>query len=203
MDSSQLSETELDALRECGNVGIGNAATSLSKMINKQVDINIPETKFMPLSKLSYDLGGPENLALGIYSHIAGELGGEALFLFEEKNALKLSKYMSCDIAKVDDIDESCVKRIADVFIVPYLKSMQDMLDLKIEPTAAQHAYDMVQPIIDFLLIKIAKHSDEIFFVKEKIFIEKDEIEGVFLIIFEDEALRKILDTLKKKYGVL
>jgi chemotaxis protein CheC len=75
-NSMKLNEKEFDALRECGNVGIGNAATALSKLINKKVEINIPETKFVPITKFANEFGGPEKIVSGIYLEISEDLRG-------------------------------------------------------------------------------------------------------------------------------
>ena len=40
-DIMQLSPTQMDALREIGNVGAGNSATALSQIINHRIDMNI------------------------------------------------------------------------------------------------------------------------------------------------------------------
>ena len=38
----QLNDMQLDVLRELGNIGAGNAATSLSSMLNRPVSITVP-----------------------------------------------------------------------------------------------------------------------------------------------------------------
>ena len=40
---TELSEMEFDALREIGNIGAGNAATALSKLLNRKIDMAVPE----------------------------------------------------------------------------------------------------------------------------------------------------------------
>ena len=46
----ELNEMHIDVLKEIGNIGAGNAATSLSKMLSKRIDMNVPE-----VSLLDYD----------------------------------------------------------------------------------------------------------------------------------------------------
>ena len=42
---SSLSELQISALREIVNIGVGNAVTSLSKMIETEVKIEVPDFK--------------------------------------------------------------------------------------------------------------------------------------------------------------
>lgn len=202
-----MSELEFDALRECGNVGIGNAATALAKLVNKKVDINIPETKFIPLNKLANEVGGPENIVSAIYLEITGDLAGEAIFVFPENGAKELvDLMMGQEIGTtklIGELEESAVKEMSNIFIGSYLNSMGDMLDLKLFPEPPHTATDMAQAIIDFMLIKLAQHSDDILIVREEIKIEGHNIDGIFIIIFDNKSLEKIIETLKEKYGVL
>ena len=40
-----LNELHMDVLREIGNIGAGNAATSLSVMLGQTIDITLPKVK--------------------------------------------------------------------------------------------------------------------------------------------------------------
>ena len=42
----------LDVLKEIGNIGSGNAATSLSKMINKSVNMEVPNIEVIETEKV-------------------------------------------------------------------------------------------------------------------------------------------------------
>lgn len=50
---SDLSSLEIDALREIGSIGTGNAATALSQMIGKPVRITLPEVRIMEYNEAS------------------------------------------------------------------------------------------------------------------------------------------------------
>ena len=43
----ELSDIEIDTLREIGSIGTGNAATSLSQMLGCEVRITLPEVRIM------------------------------------------------------------------------------------------------------------------------------------------------------------
>ena len=38
-----LSDMQIDVLREVGNIGSGNATTALSSMVGKMIDIEVPK----------------------------------------------------------------------------------------------------------------------------------------------------------------
>ena len=45
-DFNDLNDLHLDVLREIGNIGTGNAATSLASMLQKPVNISVPASMF-------------------------------------------------------------------------------------------------------------------------------------------------------------
>ena len=82
-----FSPIQLDALKEIGNVGAGNAATALGQLMNKTVSINIPEVKFLRLDQLDDTefFKEPQEISIAICSRILGTLRGGALVLFSKK----------------------------------------------------------------------------------------------------------------------
>ena len=46
----ELNEIHLDVLREIGNIGAGNAATSLSQMLNAEVNMSVPKVRILDIS---------------------------------------------------------------------------------------------------------------------------------------------------------
>jgi len=57
-DLENLSEVELDVLKELGNIGTGHAATSLSKLLNKDVFLSVPKVKIGEIKNLSSEFIG-------------------------------------------------------------------------------------------------------------------------------------------------
>ena len=53
IDLENLSEMELDVLKELGNIGAGHAATALSKLLGKEVNIAVPEVRLGEIKNLS------------------------------------------------------------------------------------------------------------------------------------------------------
>lgn len=46
-DYTQLNAMQLDMLREIGNIGTGNAATSLAQMLMRPVNIRVPSINIL------------------------------------------------------------------------------------------------------------------------------------------------------------
>ena len=57
-DLDKLGEEEMDVLKELGNIGTGHAATSLSKLLNKDVYLSVPKVKVGEIKNLRRELFG-------------------------------------------------------------------------------------------------------------------------------------------------
>ena len=42
MDLTKLTQMQKDVLREIGNIGAGNAATSMSQLVNRKIEMDVP-----------------------------------------------------------------------------------------------------------------------------------------------------------------
>ena len=63
---NQLDAMHLDVLREIGNIGSGNAATSLSAMLNTSVHIEVPNISLINYDHVSQYLGGKDHEVIGL-----------------------------------------------------------------------------------------------------------------------------------------
>lgn len=53
----KLDSMHLDILKELGNIGAGNAATSLSQLLNQRVDMSVPDVKVIKTKRCSVYIG--------------------------------------------------------------------------------------------------------------------------------------------------
>src|SRR5690625_2508843 len=97
MDEKKLSNIEKDVLREIGNIGAGNAATSLSSLINKQVRMEVPSVKLVTINEMMEVIGGPERLIAAILFRIEGEVTGTVYFVLPLEEAEDLIQQITLD----------------------------------------------------------------------------------------------------------
>ena len=71
-----LNEIQLDAIKEIGNIGAGNACTALSVLLGTMVDMDVPNVHVLDFESTSEYLGGEENPILGIQIDVTDDLEG-------------------------------------------------------------------------------------------------------------------------------
>ena len=50
-ENYELNEMQFDALKEIGNIGSGHAASALSSMLDRPIDMNVPQINIFSFKK--------------------------------------------------------------------------------------------------------------------------------------------------------
>lgn len=87
----KLKKDELDALGEIANISMGNAATTLSLMVNHRVDITTPKVEIVNRSSVLDDY---ENKCVFVQIHYIKGLDGNNVFILKEPEILCLTDLM-------------------------------------------------------------------------------------------------------------
>ena len=126
-----VNEMYIDVLREIGNIGAGNATTSLASMINEQIDMNVPKVELMEASKLSSAICPEDEIIVGIFLEVTHDITGSMMFLMRMDSAHYLvNKLMGRDPendAPFDEMDLSAMKEIGNIITASYLSALSSM----------------------------------------------------------------------------
>ncbi|MFO7318099.1 MAG: chemotaxis protein CheC, partial [Bacilli bacterium] len=82
-----MNSLHLDILKEIGNIGAAHAATSLSNMLNKKIDMRVPKAEMVTFNEMMELMDGPEKVVVGIYLRIEGDLEGSMFFILPIEQA--------------------------------------------------------------------------------------------------------------------
>lgn len=189
----------IDVLSEVGNIGAGNAATALAKMINKKVDMNVPKVNVLDLSEVPELLGGAENEVCGIFFKIEGDIDGSIMFLLSVESALTLvDLLMPREEKNFDDFTISALQEIGNILSGSYISSLSGLTNLKIIISIPSLAIDMAGAILSVPAIQFGMMGDKILIIENQ-FIECEEnksVQGYFLLIPEMDSYETLLSSL-------
>jgi chemotaxis protein CheC len=187
MERRGLTPLQLDALREVGNIGSGNAAVALSTMVDKKVLLSVPRASLVPLVKVSDLVGGAETPVVGIYLHISGDASGSMLLLLEEGSAEQLAHLMCspAHIGELTTVEQSALQETGSILAGSYLNALSQMTSILLKPSVPGFAMDMAGAIIDFILVEISQSEDYVLVIETEFDIMDRKIRG-HLVLFPD-----------------
>ena len=123
-----VNEMYIDVLREIGNIGAGNATTSLASMINAKIDMSVPKVELMEASELGSAICPEDEIIVGIFLEVTHDITGSMMFLMKMDSAHYLvNKLMGKDPTNMDPFDEmdlSAMKEIGNIISASYLTAL-------------------------------------------------------------------------------
>ncbi|OQY10769.1 MAG: CheY-P-specific phosphatase CheC [Fusobacteriia bacterium 4572_132] len=195
----ELNNRELDALKEVGNIGAGNAATALSQVLNKRIDMAVPRAKVLELSKVPEILGGAENLVVGVYLKIYGDIQGSIMFLLPTKSAEELIETLmgeSEEEGLAGEISQSAIMEVGNILSSSYLNALSEFANLTVVPSTPALAYDMAGALFSTVLIELSEVSDYALLIETEFTSDGKEIDGSFFMLPDVDSLHILLKSI-------
>jgi len=196
MDYQDLNPLQLDALSEVGNIGAGNAATALSQLINKKVDMTVPAINIVPFDDIFSSIGGDE-IVVGVIVRVLGDTPGNILFVFEKDTALNLVEILTGQQEEyLSDMGNSVICEIGNIISSSYMNAISKFTGLNLLPSVPAVTYDMLGAILSTTFIESGQFDDYVLDM-ETLFIQNNaEISGHFYYVPMPGSLEKILSAL-------
>lgn len=162
----ELSSLELDALKEIGSIGTGNAATALSSMIGKRVRIEVPEVRIMGYNEAIEWIGGPEEITAGVLVKIGGQISGIMLSVqqLDFVNLVLGSMLDKCveDYDELHEMECSALIEVGNIMISTFINALSGLAGINIELTVPAFTVDMQGAIMAVPMAEYGGQSDYI-----------------------------------------
>lgn len=196
----EMNSLQIDALREIGSIGTGNAATALSSMLGIEVRIPLPEVQILEFNAAVEKLGGFETIAAGIISDLRGEINGLmlALFQLDAINLLlgrTLGKQIK-DYSELTEIENSAVIEIGNILISSFINALSGLSGVRITPSVPQLSIDMQGAIITVPMAAYGNQSDYIMLIGGSFLVEEKEVPCRLLLAPDVRSLNYLLNKL-------
>ncbi len=198
MKKRKLSENKLDVLKELANIGVGNAITSLSKMLNEEkVEMDVPVATLALLQDIPDLLGGAELPVAGIYIESHGDISLTIIFVLSLESASNLvSTLLPGSRGEFDEMGLSALIEVGNILTSSYLNALSFMTNLQLLPSPPEIAVDMSGAIISTVMAEAYIVDDEVVLLRTFLNSRESHIAGHILIIPDRGALDKIFTLL-------
>lgn len=204
----QLNAVHFDVLREIGNIGQGNAASSLSQMLSQTIDISVPTVKLLDFNESVEYLGGPENVVLGMLVGLKGDINGMMLYVLQKNFANSMlnsvfGKQIN-DLTELDEMDISFIQEIGNILAGSYVNAISSLTGLTIDISVPTISVDMAGAILAVPAVEFAQIGNSVLFIDDSFIfgdsagIDSSEIKSNMILVPELSSL----ETLFSKLGI-
>jgi chemotaxis protein CheC len=201
---TELDEMAKGAFQEAGNIGMGHLATSLSKMVNRDVKIDIPVVEMLSLEDIiaKSNEEGKNKSVVGIHLHITGDVTGGTLILLPKFSAFSFSDLlMKQSIGSTNKIEEKQMKKLREMGVnlcSAYMRVVNEFLGINLNIGDPSMEVNM-DGVGDFIKQEIGHVADEFIVVKGECLIPSTNSKNEFNMMFEPGATDIIMAAIMKK----
>lgn len=202
----KITSVHLDVLKEIGNIGAAHAATALSDLLNKKVDMRVPKVEMVSFNDMMELAGGSENLVVGIFLRIEGDAEGSMFFILPIQQANRFIRRLINDSTfdfhnpTVSELGLSAMQEMGNILSGSYLSALSDFTGLKIYPTVPGLSVDMFGAIISIGLIELSHISDHVIVINTSIFddeqADEETVQGHFFLLPDPDSFESIFKAL-------
>lgn len=195
---AEITNQYADLLRELGNIGAGNATTALSQMLGIKLDMSVPEVKLLEFKDVGDAMGGADQIMVGIYLAVEGDIDGSMMFLLSDKSARHLVNTLmqtQSEELSFSDIELSALKEVGNIITGSYLNSLSMLTNLAMVPSVPYIAVDMCGAILSVPAIEFGTDADQILLIDTQFF-DEVKLDGYFIMLPDMDSYAKILSSL-------
>ncbi len=196
---NELDNFKIDVLREVGNIGAGHAASALAVMLQKRVDMDVPEIKILDFSQIN-EIMGAETLAAGILLNVSGDMDATMILLLEIKSAEKLINMVMGRPAdqecEMKSMELSAMKEIGNILAGSYVQALTVLTGMNLKLSIPDIAVDMAGAILSVPAIELGKVADQVLYIETQFSEGSSMVRGNFFLIPEVDSYDKLLKSL-------
>lgn len=205
-NAAQITDEQMDFLKEMLNIGSGNAVTALSQMLHCDVDIKLPHIHIVTAREAASIIGDPSMPFACVKMGMVGDIRGEIFFIvseLEKEKFVRLVEKTTYGVEQKGHADLSVLEEVGNILAGVYLTAIHDFCRLNIFHTVPALKTDMLQSVLDELLIDMEKQEDRFLVVRHELAVtQKDAAANItaflFLILIPSAAsIGVLLDSIK------
>ena len=202
----KITSLHLDILKEIGNIGAAHAATALSSLLNRKIDMHVPKVEMVSFNDMMELAGGAETVVVGIFLRIEGDSEGSMFFILPIEQANRFIQSLinddqfSFNDGQPSELGVSAMQELGNILSGSYLSALSDFTGMKLYPTVPGLSVDMFGAIISTGLIEISEVSDQVIVINTSIFEDgfdnRNEVHGHFFLLPDPDSFTSIFKAL-------
>ena len=208
-DMITFNEKQLDAIREVGNIGTGNAATALSGLLSRMIHMDVPKTELVSIYEIGEHYGDPMQIVGAVFVRSIGGFQCSLIFIQPEEDAklmveLLLKQQFGTFIPAGEvpqEMTDSALTEVGNIVLSSFLNSINMLLGTQYQISVPGVAHDMLASILDVVASIYGQMGETALLVNTELKVEGLEeghkISGHIILIPDPDSLALLLRKLK------
>lgn len=192
-EQSEFTEMQQSALAEIANIGSGHAATALSALIGRPVDVGYSMATLTVLARAIDELGEPMNRSALVDTPIAGDQGS-MLLVFPEDAAQQLCEMLGVSMA--EEMGLTALQEIGNILSASYLNALVEMTGIPLEVEPPRVEVDLLGRAVSQSRAGGGNPTDPTVMMRSYLSVEGSTTRFSFLFVPRIKSVQLLLDRL-------
>jgi len=200
----ELSDIQVSALQEMGNIGAGHAAIALSQLIERKIMMAVTKVKLLGLEEF-INLVGKDNLVAGIHLKVLVEIQAGIILVFLKDGALSLADVLmkqKIGTTKIlGEIEQSALRETGSILSAAYLNALSELVNITLIPSVPKIVIDKAEAVLTSIFGQLLKEENILLAIETEFIESSTRIKGYFLFIPGDKGMQALFKGLGVKTG--
>jgi chemotaxis protein CheC len=190
----RLSELEHDALVELFNIGVGQAASAMSEIVNESIAMSVPSISFLSRAAAAQLLSSRSTGSgriCGISQRYTGAFATDAILMFPEEKSLEIVRLMVGDAMPLQELsamEQEAMSEIGNILLNSCVGSLANMFGHELNGSLPDYHVGYSQDILalagDGAAVVLMLHIEFV--------VERQQIAGDVAFIMDMSALKDL-----------
>jgi chemotaxis protein CheC len=190
----QLSELQQDALAEAFNIGIGQAAASLSAIVREPVRLSVLSIQFVTFEVACRLLGmGSSRRICAVTQSFAGTFDAVGLLIFPEEQSLEVVRLMlneTMSLQEMTELEQDAMSEIGNILLNACTSSVASLLSSRL--TSSLPTYHLGSPE-EILLPSRHEADSHVMLLHLDLALEERQIGGIVAFMLDTPSLDQLI----------
>lgn len=194
---SNYSAMELDVLKEVINIGGGHAATSLSQLIEKPVQMTVPVIEMMEYADVYEQIMPEEAVIKAIIIKMMGDAEGVFLFTVDQQVSETIVAMMLPENTPYSEaMANSALQELVNILVNSFLNAVMKLMDANLITSVPIIIEDMFGAIMSSVYLEQSQYDDSIMIIKNEFYYLGDRLESSLYFVPKPGIIEKMLKAL-------
>lgn len=194
---SNYSAMELDVLKEVINIGGGHAATSLSQLIEKPVQMTVPVIEMMEYADVYEQIMPEEAVIKAIIIKMMGDAEGVFLFTVDQQVSETIVAMMLPENTPYSEaMANSALQELVNILVNSFLNAVMKLMDANLITSVPIVIEDMFGAIMSSVYLEQNQYDDSIMIIKNEFYYLGDRLESSLYFVPKPGIIEKMLTAL-------
>ncbi len=176
---------------------------SLSSITNSKIKLTISENGILTIPEVHSLMSNSTQQVTTVYIPLMGDIVGDIfLFLSESSDTHIADMMLGNEIGTTNILGEfetSAIKELGNITTGVIVTELADQLGISMMLTTPNIATDMASALVDQVLVQYGEVSNDLLAMEFVFNLKEEEVNGSFLLLFDNESSQKMRESLKEK----